>query len=152
MKHVSRSARRGFTLLEALAVAAIFAIALSAATTGIGSAHEAAASRAFSAALRDLDARGRLAARTIGPIELRCDPNAQAVLAQLITTGEVLALVEIPPGAAAQFVDDRRHPVSAVRLDRAGRSIDFAMCIVTPGGEVLLHVAGLTGLIREVPR
>ncbi len=143
---------RGFTLLEVLAVVALLSIAASICLASLGSAHESAAARALAASIRELDARGRLAARTLGAVDLVADRETSTVSTRLSATGEVLSSVDVGKERSVRLSDARANEILAVRLDRSGRSIDYSAQVVSSGGTTTLRFSGLTGLVEEVRR
>ncbi len=143
---------RGFTLLEMLAVVALLSMVVSICIASLGSALDSAASRALEAAVRELDGRGRLAARTLGAVDLVADSESSTLSARLSSTGEVLSSVDVGSGRAVALADAHGNRIGGVRLDRAGRSIDYSATIAWSHGAATLRFAGLTGLVAEDPR
>ena len=143
-----RFAPAAFTLIELLAVIAIAAMVVTLATVSVSAASAEAVLVKTQAALAQLDARGRMHARTSGEaVVLVIDSEAR--LAWLIgqRSGTPLAEMAIPRDIALTI--ELPHGIGSILFDRTGVSADYG--IVLRGGERSrrLTVAGLTGEVNE---
>lgn len=141
--------RRGFTLVEVLATVAILGLVMSLGMAALGGVLETAADREAAAIVRDLDARARIAARTLGPAQIVAVDEGHAVAVVVAATGEPVVRRDLPAGRIVRFVDLQGHPLAAVAVDASGRSIDHVVELVGARGVARLRVAGITGLVAE---
>ena len=65
--------------------------------------------------------------------------------------GTRLASVEIPRGVEPQLTLGRSEQQASINFDRLGRSPDYEYDLRGERRTLRLRVAGLTGLMREVP-
>jgi hypothetical protein len=133
--------RRGLTLIELLAITIILGMttaAIAAVTVRSAVAHS---DRRFIARLLELDQYARLRARTGVSITLQVDPDERRV-ALLSDEGAVLRAVSWPDDRHVAFVSD--GSTTTVRIDRAGRSVDYE--IIIRGTDLRAQVNGLTGV------
>jgi prepilin-type N-terminal cleavage/methylation domain-containing protein len=139
--------RRAFTLVEVLATVALLALVMSFAMIGLGGAIDEAAMLEAVAAMRDLDARARTAAQSVGSVELHLDGGDAAL--RVMHTGEIVARRELAHGGLAGVSDSDGRRLEQVRFDRSGRSADYMVEIAVASHARRLRVAGLTGLVVE---
>lgn len=153
--------RRGFTLIEMLAVVVILALVASTLAVGLATTAHAADWRSATAEISRFDRLTRLSVRTEGALEVTIDGNtlvARNQSAELFRSGTIL----VPALGATRTSGDTtsalqldrqsdhgngREIVTTVAIDSSGRSIEFAYRL-TDGDRVMrVHVAGLTGFI-----
>lgn len=135
---------RAFTLVEVLAVIVIMAIIAASLAASLGGASDQAQFMQVLADLRDLDARGRMFARTSeGAAELAIDADARRIRLSGAGSDDVVAQRSWPGGVSVTFSADR--PVTSVIFDRAGRSIDYSVRITADSSRATLRFCGLTG-------
>jgi type II secretory pathway pseudopilin PulG len=153
------------TLIELLAVIVIVATATGVLATGFGARNGDARLRETAASLRDLDARARLLAQTLlrkdaaapgpasgGPHAVTLTLAADGRELWVVASGGMrLASVEIPKGIEARLTLARDGQQASIGFDRLGRSPDYECELRGERRALRLRVAGLTGLIREVP-
>lgn len=152
--------RRGFTLIEMLAVVVILALAASALAVGLAQTAHAADWSQAAAEVGRFDRLTRLLARTEGALEVSVDGStlvARNKTSALLGSSEIVVAghstatnarentgLELDRGSELGL---RREVVATVAIDSCGRSIDFAYRL-TDGTRVRrVHVAGLTGFI-----
>lgn len=159
---------RAFTLVEMLAVVVVIGLVAGTLAVGLGHTAQASAWERARAEVKHFDRMARLEARTNGPVEIRVSGEAEVLTTvrppervEVLRGASVHALgftqsgTTVPPsfGLMARSIPGAASSVvSAIPVDAAGRSVDFAY-VVSDGERVLrVHVAGLTGFIwTEAP-
>ena len=142
----SDAPRRGFTLLEVLAVVILFSLVASVLTVHLAAASESATFRAAASRLRDMDARARLFARTSGPLVLSLQDQGRSLLLSQVDTGASLLRVDLGEGAAVEIETD--PPRRWILFDRSGRSVDYELALASGEREARWQVAGTTGWMQ----
>ena len=137
----------GFTLIELLAVIVIVSMIAGVTTISLASASDSAQLNATIARWRDLDARARLFARSLGPVTMRLDRESRSLRLYYDGLAELLSHLTLPRGTNAQIVAQR--PTDVVNFDRLGRSADYEVEVSISERTVHWHVCGLTGWITE---
>ncbi len=153
MKHASSPASSAFTLVEMLAVIVIASLVVTMAGVGLSNVGGQASFMRTLAALEQLDARGRMHARTGGaPVAMVIDESCCAQL--LMTTGRStaeLAHYDFGPAIAVtlEIADGEEQQVV---FNRLGASCDYTMTLRDEQRQVRMEIAGLTGgaRVREV--
>lgn len=139
--------RDGFTLLELLGVLAILGLVAATLAPSLASATGRSAGFRLRAAILEMDARARILARRLGPIELALVEGELALTAR--RTGASLQALRLGPGASLQLAGPDAKP--RVEYDELGRSADFTFRLADEAGaERVWRVAGLTGWNVEV--
>lgn len=141
--------RRAFTLIEVLATVALLGLVMSMGLIGLGGVLDAAAQREAVAIAVDVDARARIAARAMGRTLVLPAEGGEAIEVRVADSGESLVRRELPPGFVARYLDADGTPMRSIAVDAAGRTVDHAVELSGPRGARVVHVAGLTGLVRE---
>lgn len=140
--------RRSFTLMELLAVIAIMSLVAAALAVNLGGSSDQTCLMQSLADLREMDARGRLLARTgESSIQLGVDPETHRIRLVDVRTGELVAERDASSGISIALLTD--HPVDAILLDRAGRSVDYSVRIQAGPHHATLRVCGLSGLVMR---
>jgi prepilin-type N-terminal cleavage/methylation domain-containing protein len=141
-----RSSRRGLTLVELLAVAAILALSAGIAVGGLAAAGSHAELERAISDLKSLDRRARALARAQGPVVLAVDQNREALILLEPGSGARLGAACVP-GEWRLWLEQAARGSDAVVVDRGGRSADYAV-VVSGSWSVRYRVHGLTGLIE----
>lgn len=139
--------KRGYTLIELMAVVVIMALAAGFLLPNVAATSDAARCRAIAAQLQDLDRKARLLARSEGRVEFKFDPQAQMFVLTATDSNQQLAALAIERGTIIVLTTE--HAAASVLFDRAGRSEDYAMVIQRESNRSAFYVAGATGLMRE---
>jgi prepilin-type N-terminal cleavage/methylation domain-containing protein len=136
--------RRGFTLMEVLAVVLLLTLAMGATAAGIAASSDATKLRAATAAALDLDRRARLHSRTGARVILAAEPGHIGI--RQWATGEQLADVPLPTGIAARLTDPTgEHPLASIVFDCTGATPDYRLVLSLDNQTRSLLIAGLTG-------
>ncbi len=144
---LTTSGGRGFTLIELLAVIVIVSMIAGVTSISLASASDSAQLNATIARWRDLDARARLFARSLGPVTMRLDRQSHTVQLYCDESAELAAQLKLPHGAKARVVAEQ--PTDVVNFDRLGHSADYDVDVSINERTVHWHVCGLTGWITE---
>jgi len=152
MRRADSSRRRGFTLIEMLAVVAILGLIASVAVVSLTRADRGGARLMARWGLMNLDAQARIAARTQGSaaiIRTLDDGSRLAANLAIAQEGAWSASLALAHGTVIRFFDGQEtwgRPLDGLYIDRAGRSADATVEIAGEGAPAerwLLH--GLTG-------
>jgi len=144
--------RRGFTLIEMLAVVILLGLISSVAVVSLARADHAAALQSARWGFANLAAQARLAARTEGSaVIIRPNDSGSHLSAGLAFPVEKgwSASLDLPRDVTIRVLDahaNRTGPLGRLLIDRTGRSVDVIITIEsgTAGGERwFMH--GLTG-------
>ena len=143
-------APRGFTLLELLLVVILLGLTVTAVAPQLAAADATGQRLRFTRELRDLDARARVLARTLGPVTLGVAGDGARVLLLDAKTGAVQTAVTVPDAmhVVVREVADGRPGV--VHFNAAGQAADYEVLVVV--GEVTQRrrVSGITGASMEI--
>lgn len=145
---LTRAPRAAFTLIELLAVIVIVSLTIGLVTISLAATGERAYLRATVAQWRDLDARARAFARSLGSITMRLDQGSHAVQLHRDQSGELLTTVHLPQDLSATLGSE--EPSHTIIFDRLGRSPDYDVKLLAKNNRTIhWHVCGLTGWITE---
>lgn len=153
----SPTCRRGFTLIEMLAVVAILGLIASVAVVSLARADRSRAMQSARWGLMNLDAQARIAARTQGCAAIiRTNDDGSRLAANLAFAheGAWSASLALPHGTAIRFIGGQETGgpfLGGLYIDRAGRSLDATIEIAGEGAPAerwLLH--GLTGQFTRI--
>jgi len=145
-----RGRGRGYTLLELLAVIVIMALAAGFILPGVAAADEASRCRSMAAALRELDQKARLLARSEGSLTCTVDDETHSFVLSGSFSHERIAIVSPGPGMSAVLrVEQELH---TVHYDRTGKSPNFEIDVTFGSHSCAFRVTGATGDVREVKR
>lgn len=144
--------RRGLTLIELLAVVVILSMVAGVATVGLAGTSDAAQMQAAVAGWKDLDARARITARSLGPVTLAIDAEGTRLVVRASGGGggggsERLAEYQFPRGATGHM--EGEGPIDRIEFDRQGRSIDYEVAVALADRVERFSVRGLTGAVME---
>ncbi len=139
---------RSFTLIELLAVIVIISLTTGIAVVSIATTSESAQLHATVARWRDLDARARIFARSLGPVTMRLKRESQALQLRQDSSGELLAQLHLPEDLGLHLTSE--DPSHAIVFDRLGHSPDYDVKLLTRNRTIHWHVCGLTGCITEL--
>lgn len=138
----------GMTLLELLAVLVVLSLLAAYGASGLARMHEHSDARTVAAALRDLDARGRLAAQS-GRV-CRLDVASDGLLRLLLhPTDDVIAEVTLPGRAVVSLHRSSGEATTTIEFDRTGCSIDYRVVVRRGDHMETWSVSGLTGSMLE---
>lgn len=148
-----QESRRGFSLIEILAVISLLSLTLMFAASRISLASEAAQHAKTVQRLHDLDARARLQAQGAGSVRLQRSGSHQVELIRN-RTGERLQRIELPSESTIRLIEVRGPveslPATSLVFDQSGRSSDYEWTVRTGDRRTRIHVMGLTGWVRVV--
>jgi prepilin-type N-terminal cleavage/methylation domain-containing protein len=136
-----------FTLIELLAVIVIVSMVASAATVGLAATSESARLHAAAARWRDLDTRGRLFSRSLGPVVMSVDESGHKIGLRRLPSGEMLSAVSLPKTVTGRI--EAPNGSRSIRFDRLGRTVDYQVELRTSNRVMGWQVNGLTGLMTE---
>ncbi|MFO0826734.1 MAG: prepilin-type N-terminal cleavage/methylation domain-containing protein [Phycisphaerales bacterium] len=143
---MTRRRARSFTLVEALCVVAIVALAAAMLSGPLLGATESAAWRRAEAQVRRVDALARIAARSGGATRVAIADGGKSLAAVRDGDDAVpLATALLPDGFVVAF--DPPQAEWKLVIDRAGRSADVAYVLSRRDRGMRLAVAGATGQI-----
>lgn len=141
--------RRGFTLLELLAVVIILAMVAGAVGVNAGAMNTAAKLRAAAQKWQELDARARQHARSEGAVSIRIDSDNHVIRLLRAATDEQLAFIELPTDATATAATISGRPTPHIIMDRTGRSNDYTASLEWNGARMTWTIYGLTGWVKR---
>lgn len=164
-RYLDLSRRRGFTLVELLAVVSLMALLSGAALVSVRFPIQKASRQAMVERIRFLDSTARKLARSGDRVTLFLDPSQGIIELETVRQTGILRS-EIPPGVQLKIreIESQRGAVGSrgdgdwqedgtvVRYDRHGTSFDYAVEVSdrTDHGDWLV-VFGLTGQTVVVP-
>ena len=140
--------RRGLTLVELMAVMLLIGTAAGVTLTNLGAITEAAQLRQTLGAVRDLDARARLHARTGTPIIMLTTQDGDGILIYDTSAGEAVGQLAVPATWRIHLTDPEGIP-TAVYVDAAGRSGDYRVLLSRDRVVESLTCCGLTGVFID---
>ena len=132
--------RRGYTLIEVLAVVAILGLVAVAVSPSLARALVTDPVARAARLVRDADRAARQQAAGGGAVLVIRD-------GRLLTTvaNEVISTLTLPNTVSVAWSTDSGAPVESLSLDRGGRSIDVFIDIRSPTLTKRFHILGLTG-------
>ena len=143
-----RGSRRSFTLIEALCVVAILALATAMLSGSLFGATESAAWHRAEAEVRRTDALARIAARSGERTVLVIADDGHTLVATRDPSASPLVTARLPDGFVVSF-DPPQHD-ARLTVDVAGRSADVAYVLTRGDRGMRLELAGATGQIVRV--
>lgn len=147
--------RRGLTLIELIAVAAIMAMVAGTLAVAVrGSAEGAEWHRAIGD-VRHLDSMARIRARTDGPALVSLAADGRSVRASVQASDESIALATVPAGIAIAIRAPGGGTMTALAIDGAGRSESVSYVLRGARRAVRIPVNGQAGqhgeTVEETP-
>ena len=132
--------RRGYTLIEVLAVVAILGLVAVAVSPSLARAVVTDPVARAARLVRDADRAARQQAAGCGAVMSMRD-------GRLLTTvaNEVISTLTLPNTVSVAWSTDSGTPVESLSLDRGGRSIDVFIDIRSPTLTKRFRILGLTG-------
>jgi competence protein ComGC len=143
-----RGRGRALTLIELLAMIVIISMAAGVVMVNLSSMSDSAAFRAGAAAVRDLDARGRLSGRTGAPAALMATMEHDGLILRSQAPGEAIGHASMPSGMTVHLRTVDSGDMS-IRFDAFGRSADYDIILRRGERLVIWRIAGLTGCVVE---
>jgi prepilin-type N-terminal cleavage/methylation domain-containing protein len=137
-----------FTLIELLAVIVIVSMVASAVTVGLAATGERTRLHAAAAQWRDLDARGRLLGRSMGPVVMSVVEKGDEVRLRQLPSEDLLSKVSLPKGVTGRI--QAAGASRSIVFDRLGRTIDYEVQLRSSDRVIGWHANGLTGLMTEL--
>ena len=145
--------RRGFTLLEVIAVVVIASTASAVLLTSLVGADRHAATLGAISRWQDMDRRGRMFAQSDRRAMILRIDHEERVLSLHPTNANdnsaALSKFDLPSRLAITFVDGESQPLPHVEIDRVGRSIDYTAIFTIESSPIHRHVCGLTGWVVQ---
>lgn len=143
MDHGAHTSRPGFTLIELLVVIALVSIVVATTTVGLSRGSDDAVLAALAAQVLDLDTHARLYARAHETVVMSVDAVGEGLELRAARSSGVVAERRFPYGVRGRLRTS--GGADTVRVDRLGRSPDYALELECHGVVRLLRVTGLTG-------
>ena len=141
-------ARRGLTLIEALAVVALLSLATGALSVSMADRSDGYRLQRSLEEISSADRRARLFARAHGPVELAFE-ESWVLVRTLGDEPEILAVRKLDTGVSLRVRTMDDHSVESIRIDRRGRSDDYDVMASLGETRKELHLCGLTGWVVE---
>lgn len=138
----------GYLLIELIAAVALLSLAVAALLPPVVGRSESSRQSELIARLADFDRRARLLSLREGPVRLTLDPDCTMLHAALMQAESTVLRVPTDGWVPSLLDAETQTTVTAVLIDRLGRSQDYILLLDRDGSRLTFHVDGRTGRVQ----